>query len=320
MPNSLSDGPGKIAVIGAGIAGIAAARELSSHGAQVTVFEKSRGFGGRCATKRWEGHVVDHGAQYFTIRDKSFRAALQECGPELLTIAKPILTEAGQPIPADQRHYHLRGNSHVARTLAAGLDVRTETPVAPCTQAEDGRWLVAGEAFDRVICTAPLPQTTVLAGVPPCSRVTYIPCLTAVFIYAGDPRGAAAEHYAISDRSGHPLAWSACENHKDSRVQPGFTVMIAQASGSFSYKRFEEAPESWVAELQSEMEARWHLRSEAFVKVLPHRWRYARVESPTTGTDLPKGWYFAGDALRGSRVESAWLAGVDVARQAVHET
>ena len=64
------------AVIGGGLAGIAAAREIAARGASVTIFEKSRGLGGRCASKRWEGHVIDHGAQYFTIRDEAFHSAI----------------------------------------------------------------------------------------------------------------------------------------------------------------------------------------------------------------------------------------------------
>ena len=71
----------KIAIIGAGIAGVSATNALNARGCNVTLFEKSRGYGGRCATKRWEGHTVDHGAQYFTIRDERFRAKKKLAGP-----------------------------------------------------------------------------------------------------------------------------------------------------------------------------------------------------------------------------------------------
>jgi NADPH-dependent 2,4-dienoyl-CoA reductase/sulfur reductase-like enzyme len=63
-----------MAVVGAGISGLTCARTLADHGLPVTVFEKSRGVGGRMATRRSDnGAVFDHGAQYFTVRDQRFQ-------------------------------------------------------------------------------------------------------------------------------------------------------------------------------------------------------------------------------------------------------
>lgn len=59
-------------VIGAGIAGLLAARALQAAGARVTVMEKNRSLGGRLATKRVGDAVFDHGAQYFTAQDPLF--------------------------------------------------------------------------------------------------------------------------------------------------------------------------------------------------------------------------------------------------------
>ena len=65
-----------IAIIGAGIAGITAARTLVQAGHHVHVFEKSRGAGGRMSTRDSNVGTFDHGAQYFTVRDPRFEAAL----------------------------------------------------------------------------------------------------------------------------------------------------------------------------------------------------------------------------------------------------
>ena len=43
-----------VGVIGAGMAGLACARELAAKGFEVTVFDKGRGLGGRTATRRAE--------------------------------------------------------------------------------------------------------------------------------------------------------------------------------------------------------------------------------------------------------------------------
>ncbi|MGS5087773.1 NAD(P)/FAD-dependent oxidoreductase [Hydrogenophaga sp. A37] len=73
-----ADRPGTLhfAVVGAGMAGVVCARTLVQAGHRVTLFEKSRGFGGRMSTRRTEFGGFDHGAQYFTVRDKRFARAL----------------------------------------------------------------------------------------------------------------------------------------------------------------------------------------------------------------------------------------------------
>jgi predicted NAD/FAD-dependent oxidoreductase len=68
----------RIAIIGAGTAGLSCAQFLAHAGHQVHVFDKSRGPSGRMSTRRssdgdanWQ---CDHGAQYFTAHDADFRA------------------------------------------------------------------------------------------------------------------------------------------------------------------------------------------------------------------------------------------------------
>ena len=64
----------RIAIVGAGVAGLACARALADAGLHVQIFEKSRGVSGRMSTRRGELGQCDHGAQYFTARDPAFRA------------------------------------------------------------------------------------------------------------------------------------------------------------------------------------------------------------------------------------------------------
>ena len=61
-----------VVVIGAGVAGLAAADVVARAGRSVVVLEKSRGVGGRMATRRVGEAVCDHGAQFFTVRGRAF--------------------------------------------------------------------------------------------------------------------------------------------------------------------------------------------------------------------------------------------------------
>ena len=80
-----------VAVIGAGITGATLANLLKKK-VTITVFEKSRGVGGRMATRRADPFQFNHGAQYFKVKNKEFKNFLQ---PLMLNkIIKPL--EANQ--------------------------------------------------------------------------------------------------------------------------------------------------------------------------------------------------------------------------------
>ena len=76
----------RIAIIGAGMAGLSCGLRLRDGGHEISVFDKGRGPGGRMSTRRIEhGNETfqfDHGAQYFTARDPAFvaRVAEWDCG------------------------------------------------------------------------------------------------------------------------------------------------------------------------------------------------------------------------------------------------
>lgn len=106
--NTLYPAPSKntsknIAIIGAGMAGITAARTLIQAGHRVTVFEKSKGVGGRMSTRRSEFGSFDHGAQYFTVRDARFRSMMQWALGNAPEIARPWAANAVRVLDAQGR-------------------------------------------------------------------------------------------------------------------------------------------------------------------------------------------------------------------------
>lgn len=74
----------QIAIVGAGTAGLAAAQRLRKPDLVITLFDKSRGLGGRMATRRIEDLQFDHGAQYFTAKGPRFnQTATGHIGPQV---------------------------------------------------------------------------------------------------------------------------------------------------------------------------------------------------------------------------------------------
>ena len=157
----------RIGVIGAGISGLVCARTLAQSGHHVTVWEKSRSLGGRCATRKFGEHVVDHGVQYFTLRDPALRAEVQKlCGDRLKPLPNPILL-AGQDgqiyREGEERFYVGDGNNRLGAILAEGVLVRKETEIQRIEKAGK-KWKVLGEEFDAVVSSCPWPQTAALLG------------------------------------------------------------------------------------------------------------------------------------------------------------
>jgi predicted NAD/FAD-dependent oxidoreductase len=308
----------RIGVIGAGISGLVCARALHRAGKQVTVLEKSRSLAGRCATRKFGDHVVDHGLQYFTLRAPEVRKEVEAvAGAELQKLNAPILQ--AEPKGAvyregEERFYLRSGNNRLGKLLAEGLEVVTEAEV-PKLEKSWRKWKVAGREFDVVVSSAPWPQTAALLGIK-VSEPGYEPCLTVLLEYLVDRTGEAGA-YARVDASGNdPLAWIACENVKAGRVAEGCTVYVIQASPEYSRQHIEQNPEYWASDLQVLLEKAWNLDSGKRGSVFAHRWRYARrKEGASKPKDLPKGIFLCGDSITDSRLESVWKSGLVTASQ-----
>jgi predicted NAD/FAD-dependent oxidoreductase len=65
-------------IVGAGIAGLAAANQLRRNGWAPLVLDKGRGPGGRMATRQRGTTRFDHGAQFFTVRHARFKSVVDD--------------------------------------------------------------------------------------------------------------------------------------------------------------------------------------------------------------------------------------------------
>ncbi len=306
-----------VIIIGAGISGLVAARDLAAEGWNVIVLEKSRSIGGRCATRIWNGHVVDHGAQFITLHSETIRLDMLKIAQNKIhEIQAPVWDSEHKEIIATggARYYHVEGNNRIGAALAFGLDVRREVEVDHLS-CHNGLWRVGEMDARCVLLTCPLPQQQKLLGLP-VNHGVYLPCLTGLFEFEGSSDVALPQNYAINlKHTGQPIEWSACENHKSGRVQPGRLVLVAQAGESFSNDFLESPHEIWLAQMEESLRSLWPLSGVKTMDRWGHRWRYARREATTDVLPMNAGCFVAGDSLVRSRIEDVWMDGQRAAKQ-----
>ena len=71
-----------VLVIGAGLAGLAAAQRLTGEGLQALVLERDDEPGGRARSEEWEGCTIELGASFVTPAYRRLRRLIQDCGLE----------------------------------------------------------------------------------------------------------------------------------------------------------------------------------------------------------------------------------------------
>jgi predicted NAD/FAD-dependent oxidoreductase len=316
-----------VVVVGAGISGLLAAKTLCARGYRVIVFDKGHGVGGRLATRRMDEAVFDHGAQYFTARDPSFRALVQ--GWLENRIVRPwatgfALSDGTFKDKGEQRYCGDSGMTGIAKHLATGLDVRLQAKVDRLS-VNDGGWRITTESGEAVtskalLLTPPVPQTLHLLSAGGISlpdeiraeleQVEYAPCLALLVKLSGpsllpDPGGLWFP--------GEPLSWIGDNQRKG--ISPGAGAALTIHAGPVYSQENWATPEAEVTKGLLEAAGAW-------IATLPlrtqlHRWRYSiptrsHPESCVSLDDQAP-LVLAGDAFGGPRIEGAALSGLAAA-------
>ena len=332
------------AVIGAGMAGIACARTLLQAGHEVTVFEKSRGAGGRMATRRTEFGSFDHGVQYFTVRDARFKKALAATGapaaPWQVNTVR-IMDEAGRVVAASGRNAEAHqvatpGMSALLQHWAAPIEALHRqslvTRIEP-DRLHKARWQLHTEGpgaqtqihagFDAVLLALPSTQAATLLRAsqlhPELQKkldaVRVAPCWTLMLAFpqAAGPLGP-SWHAARSEH--HRIAWLAREASKPGRES--IERWTVQASPEWSQRHLEDDEERVKAKLLRAFTEVTGIRAEPGHAQV-HRWRYAQTLTPLGQShlwDARSGIGLCGDWCLGRRVEDAFVSGLELALNA----
>ncbi len=285
--------PSPVLVVGAGAAGLLAARTLADHGLEVTVVDKARGVGGRLATRRLgDGASFDHGAALFTPVTSAFRSRLETW--EADGLVERVAAGSGTRDEREREAFRVRGPAtSLAKHLARGLDVRLGAKAVSLARDGDGFVLTLedGAALRgaAAILTAPVPQALDLLDrggladrIPDglrsaLSAVTYHPGL--VLLLRLDRRATAIPPAGLlALRDGGPVA-RIVENARDTSP----SRLSVYARESVAAERFVAPPGETAAALEAATLAALGLPADAVVERDLKRWRYARPSAPFPG-------------------------------------
>ncbi|MGK0440335.1 MAG: putative NAD/FAD-dependent oxidoreductase [Pseudohongiellaceae bacterium] len=322
----------KVAIIGAGVAGLTTAQELTKHGVQVKVFEKSRGAGGRLATKRLDWGNIDMGAQYFTARDKRFQqqvAQWQEEGAAACWQFTPhALTASGLTTRPDntKRYVGTPKMNSLAHALASHVEISFSTHIEALERSADGWVLVTAdgetikECYDWVVVSAPAEQSrALLAGTAIEYQIpeqAHEPCWAIALATLGEVppevQGIFGDSIVswVSRLSARPQRQ--VFNGYDDLWMLHFSSDWSKANDSDTKVNVTQTGLEWLSEALKEHNA----KPLEIVHDFKHYWRYARVENEKSMSSIIVDRSTCVAAIgawsAGGRVEGAYLSALDL--------
>jgi predicted NAD/FAD-dependent oxidoreductase len=312
-----SRAPRRIAIIGAGMAGLACAEHLVRAGLSVRLFDKGRGVGGRMSTRRLQtprGEVCfDHGAAMFTAKDPAFRLCV-DAWIKAGHVAEWPEGGAGALVGAPTMNAPLR-------FLARDLDVAWSAQVTGLSRRDQGwRLDIAGQEpgaegpFDAVVLAIPPEQATPLLS----------PHSFDLAVYAAMARSRPVWSVMVAFEAPAPaspgrlngcevLAEAIRETSKPGRS--GIEAWTLQATSDWTQEHLEAGAAEVGARLLEALSRRFPAPLPAVLALQAHRWRYARPARATSGPIWRDsvGLGLCGDWVAGDGVEAAWRSGVRLA-------
>lgn len=326
----------RFAVIGAGIAGLACARELAARGARVTLFDKARAPGGRVASHVSAFGSFDHGAQYLTVQHHRFAAVVEgllAAGDIARWTGRVLAFSAGQPAEktlSAERFIGVPDMQGLAQRLAARLDVRLQTRIVRL-EPRAGLWDLHDDSghplltsgFDAVCLAVPsayaarlLRHWRGLAEIA--QQVQWAPCWAAMLAFER-PTGIDFDGAFINDDP--VLGWIARDSAKPQHAPVDGVAerWVLHATPHWS-SQFLDLPTEVAARKLARAFAQRFTRNNGrglgTCRFAGHLWHHA---SPRSTWNEPCVWDarlrlgMAGDWCVAPRIEGAFLSGLALA-------
>ncbi|MDM3872488.1 FAD-dependent oxidoreductase [Porticoccus sp. W117] len=313
-----------IAVVGAGLAGLTVAHGLIERG-NVTVFEKSRGVGGRMSTRRAEPFAFDHGAQFFRARGDRFKVFLspmmnqgvvQPWEGRFVDIHNRQANLCSSTESDIARYVCAPGMSAMAKHLRQQLSVQLQTRVGSIAK-EHNQWVLTDDqgaslgVYDWVIFAAPAEQTAeLLPAESSCYQTVASIRMQACFslmLGFDQPLELGFDGATVH---GEDISWIALNHTKPGRAQ-AFSVM-AHSSNQWAGAHIDDDRDEVMSHLSQQLGEILGIDVNQASHNALHGWRYANALKQTGEPCLVDAEHqigVCGDWLIEGKVEAAFSSG-----------
>lgn len=320
----------KIAIIGAGMAGISAALKLQDK-AQITIFDKSRGIGGRMATRRTEKYNFDHGAQFFTAKSEEFQGLCQKAQKEGvidLWNADFVEITAGEvtnsrKFSAEYPHYVATPQMNsLCKHLAQDLNINLGQKITKI-DFRDKKWTLQNDQdekftdFDYLILAIPSHQVLDLISenIADYQRIKEVKMLGCFALMVGLKEDPKLDFQAALVKESI-ISWISVNSSKPKRA--GGSTILVNSRNSWAEENMEEDPELLKQQLLEELIKITDLDKNIVDHIAIHRWRYANIGKQKGDSfifDEKQVLGICGDWLIHGRVEAAYQSGGNLAEK-----
>jgi len=323
----------KVAIIGAGLSGITAALYLNNL-FDISIFEKSRGVGGRITTRYADPFYFDHGAQFFIAKDEKFKdfikpmieqKIIQRWDAKFVEIFKSQISQKWQWNDKKPHYVGSPGMNAISKYLAKSLNIHLNTTISRLVNKnppnQPPRWQLFDQqdqllgTFDWVICTAPAPQAGNLlpsqfAHHEPIKQTNMLPCYSLMLGFY-EPLNLDFDAALIK---GADISWISVNSRKPGRHQ-AFSLLI-HSTNQWAQSHLEDDQQAVIKYLSDQTSQSIGLDvSQADHQTL-HRWRYANMKTVYSEKSLvdDKNQLIAcGDWCIQGRIEAAFISGLSAA-------
>lgn len=328
----------KIAVIGAGISGLTAGRQLADAGHYVVVFEEDVSYGGKLATYNSQkngGLNAEIGVPYLEAETEEFKSFIKQLSEKGLVKqwegVEAVYNGSGQiqvNEASGKRYYAVSGMSGIGKYIGLPLEIRFNETVGGLTHIGEDRikkrtWMLnfptsATENFDAVIIAVPsrraygilnltADEREALRLISIIDEVVYSPQYTLLLVFEN--------HTTQPDWSVLNVEDNQIINRIINQPQENNSVLVVHSTAKFAMQNIEKDKDEVadrmndaVAEILGEpysMPTRRHL----------HFWKYAKAENPLPFDYLEfennkSPLALVGGYFNGSSLEKAYLSGL----------
>ena len=276
----------RVAVIGAGLAGLSAASTLCKAGRQVTVFEKSRGVGGRLSTRQTrQGYTLNHGAPVAEGGSAAWRAFCKRAEAEGNATLAPKGRLGSQ---SDQAVVGRPTMTHLPRHLAKGLEIKLQTEISRLQKQDANYHLIdtSGEIlgpFDRVLLAAPALQTrrlleTLAVEDDRLNGVVMSPCWT-VLLVLSNSANIDVDRLTLLPQI-DTIAKTDSLSADDPSVDGNLVKLSIHMTTEWSQEHLELQKDDALAAVKRLIESASDQTLSDVKYEAAHRWRYATVAKP----------------------------------------